>query len=254
MPLTFSIVTCTWNSAKTLQQTISSVAMQDYPHIEYLFVDGGSTDATLDMIRALDRPFRLIENVGGGISRAMNVGLHAATGDIIAHLHSDDYYLDADVLSRVAGIFDSTQCEWLFGRTMRDRGGKLHAEGYTAPRYSYPALLKRNFIPHPPTFVRRELMLRAGGFDEKLIYAMDYDMWLKLGRLARPVQLDEPLAAFREHAGSLSTRNHIAAMKEDFQVRLAHAGRNPLHRAEHTARYLVRLARAVQDHNKGVNA
>ena len=254
MALTFSIITCTWNSAAYLDQTISSVLFQDYPHVEYIFVDGGSTDETLEKIRALQRPYRLLENIRGGISHAMNEGLRVATGDIIAHLHSDDYYLAPDVLSKVAKLFESTECSWLFGRTMRDRGGKLYPEGYVAPRYSYSALLRRNFIPHPPAFVRRELMLRVGGFDEKLIYAMDYDMWLKLGRLADPVQLDEPLAAFREHLGSLSTRNHIAAMKEDFRVRLAHAGMNPLARAEHYARYLVRLMRALQDNSKGVKA
>lgn len=254
MALTFSIITCTWNSAAYLGQTIASVLSQDYPHIEYIFVDGGSTDGTLDQIRALQRPYRLLENVGGGISRAMNEGLRTATGDIVAHLHSDDYYLAPDVLSKVAGHFERTGCGWLFGRTMRDRGGKLYPEGYVAPRYSYSALLRRNFIPHPPAFVRRDLMLRVGGFDEKLIYAMDYDMWLKLGRLAEPLQLNEPFAAFREHMGSLSTRNHIAAMKEDFRVRLAHVGMNPLLRAEHYARYLVRLARALQDNTKGANA
>jgi GT2 family glycosyltransferase len=254
MALTFSVITCTWNSAAYLDQTIASVVAQNYPHVEYIFVDGGSTDGTLEKIHTLQRPYRLLENVGGGISRAMNEGLHAATGDVVAHLHSDDYYLAPDVLSKVARLFETSGCGWLFGRTMRNRGGKLYPEGYVAPRYSYAALLRRNFIPHPPAFVRRELMLRAGGFDESLIYAMDYDMWLKLGRLSEPLQIDEPLAAFREHIGSLSTRNHVAAMKEDFRVRLTHAGMNPFARAEHYARYVVRLARALQDKTKGANA
>ncbi|HEX2530777.1 MAG TPA: glycosyltransferase family 2 protein [Burkholderiaceae bacterium] len=246
MALTFSIITCTWNSAAYLDESILSVLMQDYPHVEYVFVDGGSTDGTLDQIRALRRPYRLLENVRGGISRAMNAGVQIATGDIVAHLHSDDYYLQPHVLSTVARHLESSGRAWLFGRIVQDLAGTLRPEGFVAPRYSMTQLLRRNFIPHPATFVRRDLMICAGGFDTSLKYAMDYDMWLRVGRLAKPVQLDEPLAAFRVHQGSLSSRHQLEAMKEDFQVRLAHAGANPLARGMHYTRYLVRRRQAMQ--------
>lgn len=246
MPLTFSIITCTWNSAAWLEASIQSVLMQDHPSIEYIFVDGGSTDGTLERIRRLDRPCTLLENVGGGISRAMNAGIEAATGDVIAHLHSDDYYLRPDVLSLVAGKLEGSHCGWLFGRTVRDVDGKLIPENYVAPRYSAKRLLRGNFIPHPSTFVRRELMQRCGGFNPKFKYAMDYDLWLRLSQLSEPIQLDVALAAFREHAGSLSTSNRLAAMEEDFRVRLVHAGQRPVARLEHYARYFVRRRRTVQ--------
>jgi cellulose synthase/poly-beta-1,6-N-acetylglucosamine synthase-like glycosyltransferase len=245
MPLTFSIITCTWNSAAYLDASIASVLAQDYPHIEYIFVDGGSSDGTLERIRALRRPYRLLENVRGGISHAMNEGVRIATGDVVAHLHSDDYYLHGQVLSTVARHFAHPDRGWLFGRIKQDVGGELRAEPFIAPRYSLAQLLRRNFIPHPATFVRRELMLRGGGFDTALKYAMDYDLWLKLGRLSDPVQLDEPLAAFRVHEGSASTKNRLAAMEEDFQVRLAHAGPNPFTRGLHYTRYLVRRQQAM---------
>lgn len=241
----FSIITCTWNSEPWLQASIDSVLAQDYPGIEIIFVDGGSTDGTLERIRALPRPYRLVEGVRGGISRAMNAGLAVATGDVVAHLHSDDYYLSSDVLSTVARHLEGG-AGWLFGRTMTDLGGRLVPEDYVAPRFSHARLLRGNFIPHPATFVRRELMLRAGGFDENLKYAMDYDLWLKLARLAEPVQLDCPFAAFREHDGSLSTRERVAAMEEDFRVRLAHAGKPRLATLMHTARYHVRRLRALR--------
>ena len=251
MALVFSIVTCTWNSAAYLGESIASVLAQDYPHIEYIFVDGGSSDGTLEQIAALQRPYRLLQNVRGGVSRAMNEGLHAATGDVIAYLHSDDYYLRPDVLSSVARLLESSGRSWLFGRTMALINGELHADNYVAPRFSYGQLLRGNFIPHPATFVRRDLMLRAGGFNTDLKYAMDYDLWLKLGAISEPLQIDEPLTAFREHEGSLSTssRTRLAAMAEDFRVRLAYAGHNPLARLAHYARYLVRRRRVT--HAKG---
>lgn len=89
-------------------------------------------------------------------------------------------------------------------------------------------------------------MQRTGGFDNNLRYAMDYDLWLKLACLSQPAQLDIPLAAFREHEGSLSTRNRLAAMEEDMMVRLAHVGRHPLEKAMHYLRYFVRRQRALQ--------
>jgi glycosyltransferase involved in cell wall biosynthesis len=246
MPLRFSIITCTWNSTAFLDASIASVLAQDYPHIEYIFVDGGSTDGTLEKIRALPRPYRLIENIRGGISRAMNEGLYAATGDVVAHLHSDDYYLRPDVLSTVARHLEPKSKGWLFGRTMLDIDGKLRPEGYVAPRYSYARMLRGNFVPHPATFVRRELMLRAGGFDPVLRYAMDYDLWLKIGCLSEPVQLAESLAASREYEGSLFTRNRLAAMEEDLLVRLAHVGEHPIARAMHYVRYFFQRQYAVQ--------
>jgi glycosyltransferase involved in cell wall biosynthesis len=247
MSLKFSIITCTWNSAAYLDQSIASVLMQDHPDIEYIFVDGGSNDGTLEKIHALKRPYRLIENVRGGISRAMNEGINAATGDVVAHLHSDDYYLNPQVLSTVARHLESSGRQWLFGRIMRDVNSKLEAEKFTAPRYTHARLLANNFIPHPATFVRRELLQRTGGFDTKLKYAMDYDLWLKLAALSEPVQLEEPLAAFREHEGSLSTRDQMPAFEEDFRVRLAHAGINPVARTLHYARYFVRRKRLLQE-------
>lgn len=245
----FSIITCTWNSEPYLKDCINSVLSQDYPHVEWIFVDGGSTDGTLERIHTLSRPYTLIENIRGGISNAMNVGLRAASGDIIMHLHSDDYLYGKDILSRVATLFHASGCKWLFGRTLSLIGDRLVADHYVAPRFSYARLLRRNFIPHAATFVRRDLMLAAGGFDTGLKYAMDYDMWLKLGRMAEPLQLDEPLAVFREHEGSLSTRNRRAAMEEDFQVRLRHVGNNILSQALHYARHMVRLQRELPQGN-----
>ena len=118
--------------------------------------------------------------------------------------------------------------------------GKLIPEGFAAPPYTRQKLLRGNFIPHPACFVKRSLLLQVGGFNTKLRYAMDYDLWLRLSLLAEPLEVHKPLTAFREHAGSLSTRERNAAMREDLQVRLAHAGINPVSRLTHTARYLVR--------------
>lgn len=241
-----SIITCTWNSEPYLAQSVASVLEQDYPEIEYIFVDGGSADGTLGLIKAIKRDVILVNNVCGGIGRAMNAGIVAATGDVIAHLHSDDYYAHPKVLSNVANALEATGAEWLFGRCLSDLGGKRIIENYTIPRYSYRRLLKGNFIPHPATFVTRKLFDRAGLFDENIKYAMDYDLWLRLGRLANPIQLDEHLAVFRRHSGSLSTANREASLYDDYRVRMQYVENRPWTIAYHWAHYLVRRRRLVR--------
>lgn len=238
-----SIVTCTWNSAWYLSQSIASVLEQTYAPVEYIFVDGGSDDGTLEMIENIPRQTQILRDVRGGISRAMNAGIEAATGDVIAHLHSDDYYLDPGVLEHIVTSLAETGAAWAFGTMLNDYDGQLTPLAYTVPRYSYSRLLKANFIPHPATFVRRALLEEVGGFDESLRYAMDYDLWLRLGRVAAPLQSERPLAAFRRHAESLSTANVLAAHDETYRVRMQHIGALSPRRVTHYLRYLRRRAR-----------
>lgn len=246
MHMKISIITCTWNSEPYLAESVASVLAQDYPNVEYIFVDGGSTDGTLERIASITRPVTIIRNVRGGISHAMNEGILAATGDIVAHIHSDDYYLHATVLSQVAAAMHNKNTGWCFGRIMVLKNDTLRPESYVAPPYSAKRLLRANFIPHPATFVRRDWINQAGRFDESLKYAMDYDLWLKLSKNGPAHELSTPLAVFRDHTGSLSSNNRLAAFEEDYKVRLSHCGCNPLNLMEHKFRYLVRRHRVAK--------
>jgi glycosyltransferase involved in cell wall biosynthesis len=239
----FSIITCTWNSEPFIADSIASVLAQDHDDIEYIFVDGGSTDGTIERIKAIPRDVVFVTDVRGGISRAMNEGIRLATGDVIAHLHGDDYYAHAGVLSLVAETFRRTGAGWVFGRNRRDRNGVVADESWAVPRYSYRRLLKGNWIPHESTFVKRELYERVGGFSEHWKYGMDYDMWLRLGRVSEPAQLDDCLAVFREHGGSFSSANPAPAFEEDFRIRMSHARHTPWSWAYHGLHYLVRRQR-----------
>ncbi|MGR6807352.1 glycosyltransferase family 2 protein [Sphaerotilus natans] len=238
-----SIVTCTWNSRQFLPAAMDSVRRQTHADIECIFVDGGSDDGTLELIETMERPFKVLHGVRGGISRAMNEGLHAATGDVVAHLHSDDFYLHDTVVADVVAALEGCAAGWAFGRIVNVIEGRQVPESFTAPPYSREALLRRNFIPHPATFVRRDWMEAAGGFDVGLRYAMDYDLWLRLSARGDPVCLPEALAAFRQHPGSLSSSNRLAAFLEDHEVRMRHVGPGLLDRLEHRARFMVRRAR-----------
>jgi glycosyltransferase involved in cell wall biosynthesis len=237
----FSIVTCTWNSAATLADTLASVQRQTCQDVEHIFVDGGSTDGTLDMIAAYQGNKRVLRDVGGGISRAMNQGIEAARGEYVAHLHSDDYYATDDVLATVAERFDREQVDWVFGTVQVLKDGQLVPPHALVP-FTYRSFAAgRAWVAHPAVFIRKSAFARVGVFDERLKYAMDVDLWLRLGRVARPATVDRALTIFRDHAGSVSSANKIKARQEEFQVRKRYLGQAPLAFGIYCLRYMKRM-------------
>jgi glycosyltransferase involved in cell wall biosynthesis len=243
---TFSIVTCTWNSAATLADTLASVQAQTCRDLEHIFVDAGSNDATLDMIAAYPGNKRVLRDVRGGIGHAMNRGIAAAGGRYVAHLHSDDYYAGPAVLATVGRRIEPARdggCApaWVVGKIQVLKDGRLLPPN-AMPPFSYRSYAAgRAWVPHPAVFVRRDVFALVGGFDERLRYAMDVDLWLRLGALSRPALVDAVLAVFRDHAGSVSSRNRIAARREEFAVRRRHAGKAPLSFGIYCLRYLKRM-------------
>ncbi len=239
-------MTCTWNSAATLADTLASVRAQTCQAHEHIFVDAGSHDATLDLLAAYPGNKHVLRDVKGGIGRAMNAGIAAATGDYIAHLHSDDYYADPSVLAVVRRCVEQVGAAgrppaWVFGNIRVLKDGRLLPQNAMRP-YSYHSFAAgRAWIPHPAVFVRRDVFTRVGMFDEGLRYAMDIDLWLRLGAVFRPAMLDRVLTVFRDHAGSVSSSNRVAARREEFAVRRRHAGKAPLAFGIYCLRYLKRM-------------
>ena len=220
-----TIITVNLNGNRFLPSAIDSVLAQDCSALEYLIIDGGSTDGSLATIMAAadrDRRVRWISEPDAGISAAMNKGVAMATGDVIGFLHSDDCYPACDVLTVVADAFAAApETQWLTGGlALISESGKVFRE-FPVRRYSRSRLIRSNILFHPATFVRREL-LRALPFNTGLQLAMDYDLWLRLAERAEPLLIERPLAAFRIHAGSRSIRAADAALAEEFAVRCSY--------------------------------
>ncbi|MGE0860640.1 MAG: glycosyltransferase family 2 protein, partial [Gammaproteobacteria bacterium] len=223
-----------------LRDTLTSVAAQTYRNFEHIFVDGGSTDGTLDMIAQVPGDVQVIDDAALGISHAMNAGILAARGDVILHLHSDDYLPHPRCLQRVAMHFQQQGCSWLYGRALSDRHGYWTPELPVFHPYSYRRLLKGYIIPHVATYVRRDLFERVGLFDESLRYTMDYDMWLRLGRVEDPFQTREFLGVFRAHSGSTTHANRLASLLEEHRVRRTYLSPWAPSRLVHELRQLKR--------------
>jgi len=218
-----SIVTVTLNAERFLRNTIESVRGQEYADYEHLIIDGCSSDRTVEIAGeyAADDPrLRVYIEPDGGIADAMNKRGRLASGDVVAFLHADDLYADRKVLSRVAAVFEATPgATWCTGGMRHvDAQGRRRSE-FAPRRYSFRRLLRGNIIYHPATFVWREALLSAGGFAADLHYAMDYDLWLRLGRIAPPVILPDILACFRVHDGSVSCQHASETVTEEWQIR-----------------------------------
>lgn len=216
-----SIITIVYNDEKHLERAIQSVLDQSYDNLEYIIIDGKSTDGTLDVIKKYeDRIDYWVSEPDQGISDAMNKGIRLSSGDIIAHLHADDYYADASVISSVQNVFSDNQgAMWLTGGIyiVSELGDPLME--IKVREYSYPKLIKGNIILHPSTFIRRNAFEKVGLFDPSLKYAMDYDLWIRLGGISNPITLDKTLTCFRAYSGSLSFSACDDAFIEEWQIR-----------------------------------
>jgi glycosyltransferase involved in cell wall biosynthesis len=217
----FSIITVTYNSRTFLTETIQSVLSQAFRDFEYIIIDGGSNDGTLDIIRsfaAADSRIRWISEPDEGISDAFNKGIRMARGDIIGILNSDDTYT-AGALAAVAAAFDvDTACDVVHGDILRFQGDTPLFRLKPAPVdervwHDMP-------VNHPATFVRRQAYENIGLFDTHLKVAMDYDLVLRLYRAGcRFCYVERVLANMRY--GGASDERFLAARREVFTITVA---------------------------------
>lgn len=219
-----SVITVTLNSERFLSECLASVAAQEDCLHEHIIVDGGSSDATLEIVKkyaANDSRVRWISEPDRGISDAMNKGVALANGDIITHLNSDDYYPHHQVLHTVLDcFFGNPAYTWLTGGFTFVSEVGAFIRDIRVRRYSFRRLVRGNILLHPSTFIKRDLFNAVGGFNLSLSFCMDYDLFLRLGSITPPLVVDKQLSCFRAHSGSRSVSHSEQAYAEEFQVRM----------------------------------
>jgi glycosyltransferase involved in cell wall biosynthesis len=185
-----SIVTPSFNQGHFLEETILSVLKQDYPRIEYMVIDGGSNDGSVDIIRKYESSLAYwVSEKDNGQTHAISKGWKRCGGEIIAWINSDDTYVIPNAISEVVKGFQQNP-EWamLYGDSWYiDEHSNIikEREGYINKRTAIPfdinSLLISNQVPQPATFLKREAVIEVGGLDETLYNVMDFDLWCKIG-------------------------------------------------------------------------
>ncbi len=177
-----SIITITYNSAASLEQTIRSVLDQSYTDIEYIIVDGGSTDNTLQIIEKYkNRVAKFISEKDNGLYDALNKGIGLASGDVIGILHSDDFYIDKNVIKKYADTIIKNNADAVYSDLFyvdKENTDKVIRK-WTSGNHKPTSFLQGWMPPHPTFFVKREVYQKFGKFNLEFKHSADYELMLR---------------------------------------------------------------------------
>jgi glycosyltransferase involved in cell wall biosynthesis len=193
-----SIVTPSYNQARFLEETIRSVLLQGYPDIEYLILDGGSTDGSVELIRKYE-PYLTywVSERDQGQADAINRGWRRSTGDIIAYLNSDDVYAPGAIQRAVEYLVTHPEAVAVIGGyQLIDESGKV-LRVVPGAEFSLKSELRGNSVCQPTVFIRRGPLFEVGLLDPVLHYVMDFELWLKLGLCGQIGHVSGTQALFR---------------------------------------------------------
>lgn len=227
-----SIITTCFNRKATIRNAVESVLAQDYPGIEYIVVDGASTDGTTDIVREYGgRIAKIISEPDRGMYEAINKGIRAATGDVVGLLHSDDFFYDNHVVSRIAERMEKTGADFLYGDGLFVDGGDTDriVRNWIGGKYR-TWKVRHGWLPlHPTCYIKRDVMLRRGLYNETYKIAADSDLLLRylMGGDITVTYLDCYIVKMR--MGGLSTDNARRRQMWHEDIRMYHShGINPV--------------------------
>ncbi len=214
-----SIITPSFNQAAYLEQTMNSVLNQDYPHIEYIVVDGGSTDGSVEIIKKYaDKLTYWVSEKDRGQADAINKGFARATGEIIAWLNSDDYYLPGTVSTVVKVFAERPDVLLVYGDMLAvDENGKTF-NTLTYKQLTLEDLLCFQIIGQPAVFMRRSALQAAGGLDLTFHFLLDHYLWIRIAQLGNILHVDQTWAAARYHAGAKNRAKAAEFGREAFRI------------------------------------
>lgn len=198
-----SIVTPSLNTGAFIEETIQSVEQQDYPWIEHIVLDSGSTDGTLDII-ARHPTVRLITPAPQGISEKMNLGFSKARGDIVAWMNADDFYLPGAVSKAMDALTRNPGVAVVYCNSLQVDERSVEIGRERNKQASWQEMLVRGHIPAGSAFIRREALERVGPIDARYPMVQDWDLFLRISKQFPTLYVDDWWSAFRVRQGQRS--------------------------------------------------
>jgi glycosyltransferase involved in cell wall biosynthesis len=222
-----SVITPSLNSGEFIEETIRSVLAQGYPRLEYVVMDGGSTDGTLETLEKYRGHLEWVSEPARGTAQAVNRGVTRTKGSIVAWLSADDMFLPGAVAAAVRAFQEHPEAAVVYGGGIwvDCHGQPLGA--YRSARAVRGALGRECVICQPAAFLRRDVFERAGGLDESLDACFDYDLWMRIARSHILVRIEQTLAASRMHPANKSLGRRVTVYREAFTILRRHYGYVP---------------------------
>lgn len=222
--LKISVITITFNSERTLRDTIESVLGQSYSDVEYIIVDGLSKDSTCDIVRSYgDRITRFVSEKDRGLYDALNKGIAMATGDVVGFLHSDDMYASPDILKLIAEAFLHFDVDSVYGDLVyvdQTDTSKI-VRFWRSGQFNRSRALMGWMPPHPTFYVKRKVYEDYGGFNTNFRISADYESILRFLVRFRITTFYIPLVMVRMRVGgesNKSLKNLIRKSREDIRA------------------------------------
>lgn len=214
-----SIITPSYNQAKYLEQTITSVLEQSYPSIEYIVVDGKSKDDSIDIIKKYaDKLAYWVSEKDKGQADAINKGFSRATGEIIAWLNSDDYYLPGAVQAVVKVFEENPDIVLVYGNMLavNEHGVTFNTMNYR--QLTLKDLLCFNIIGQPAVFMRRSALQQTSGLDATFHFLLDHLLWIQIAKQGKILHVNQTWAAARYHAEAKNVSKAAEFGREAFRI------------------------------------
>ncbi len=225
LPL-ISIITPSYNQGQFIEETICSVIEQDYPRLEYLIVDGGSTDDTVEIIRRYENQIAWwVSEKDQGQTDALNKGFARASGEILAWINSDDTYLPGALRQAAQFLHEHPDVGMVYGdANLVDESGALLGK-FPARQTDYARLLRGSVhIPQQASFFRAALWRQVGPLDPSFYFAMDYDLWVRLAKISQIAYHPRLWANFRLHGQGKSIASDERCYPEMLRVHAREGG------------------------------
>jgi glycosyltransferase involved in cell wall biosynthesis len=245
-----SIITPTKNQAEFLEQTIESILAQNYPNLEFLILDGGSRDGTIEILRKYEKfLFWRSENNKGQVD-AINKGLKTVKGEVVAYINSDDWIFPGTLLRIGEFFLENPKVKIVTGKCLNVDTNRKPIRSFITLyknfllRHQKPGLLKIcNYISQPATFWKKELHDSIGFFNPDYQYAMDYDFWLRVNQIEKIHFIETYFANFRVYPTSITSSNSRAQFIEEYQIAGKYSNNvlKLLHKLHSSFAYLVYL-------------